>query len=147
MSAKCVGFQWIGFTWERKKVVIKFLAEKSLFSIREEFYFTKVINESWQNNENTVWHFSVLGSNHYGIAGYYSMQALKENMIVSKRFICLLYIQKTKCPFFLGMEVNLILCLLTIWPPQGMSFTNTSPLVVPTRGKEVNVQNKLYFMP
>uniref|UniRef100_A0AAV2L3Q6 Malate dehydrogenase n=1 Tax=Knipowitschia caucasica TaxID=637954 RepID=A0AAV2L3Q6_KNICA len=39
------------------------------------------------------------GSNHYGIAGYYSMQALKENMI-------------------------------------GMSFTNTSPLVVPTRGKE-----------
>ncbi|XP_058501351.1 uncharacterized oxidoreductase YjmC-like [Solea solea] len=38
------------------------------------------------------------GSNHYGIAGYYSMQALKENMI-------------------------------------GMSFTNTSPLVVPTRGK------------
>ncbi|XP_075905389.1 putative oxidoreductase YjmC isoform X2 [Nelusetta ayraudi] len=39
------------------------------------------------------------GSNHYGIAGYYSMQALKEDMI-------------------------------------GMSFTNTSPLVVPTRGKE-----------
>nr|XP_046250568.1 uncharacterized oxidoreductase YjmC-like [Scatophagus argus] len=39
------------------------------------------------------------GSNHYGIAGYYSLQALKENMI-------------------------------------GMSFTNTSPLVVPTRGKE-----------
>ncbi|XP_074534138.1 putative oxidoreductase YjmC [Halichoeres trimaculatus] len=38
------------------------------------------------------------GSNHYGIAGYYAMQALKENMI-------------------------------------GMSFTNTSPLVVPTRGK------------
>lgn len=38
-------------------------------------------------------------SNHYGIAGYYAMQALKENMI-------------------------------------GMSFTNTSPLVVPTRGKE-----------
>lgn len=39
------------------------------------------------------------GSNHYGIAGYYAMQALKENMI-------------------------------------GMSCTNTSPLVVPTRGKE-----------
>ncbi|KAJ0069609.1 hypothetical protein NL108_011109, partial [Boleophthalmus pectinirostris] len=39
------------------------------------------------------------GSNHYGIAGYYSMQALTENMI-------------------------------------GMSFTNTSPLVVPTRAKE-----------
>ncbi|KAM4573674.1 putative oxidoreductase YjmC [Odontesthes bonariensis] len=39
------------------------------------------------------------GSNHFGIAGYYAMQALKENMI-------------------------------------GMSFTNTSPLVVPTRGKE-----------
>ncbi|XP_056137622.1 (2R)-3-sulfolactate dehydrogenase (NADP(+))-like [Lampris incognitus] len=39
------------------------------------------------------------GSNHYGIAGYYAMQALKENMI-------------------------------------GMSFTNTSPLVVPTRAKE-----------
>ncbi|XP_035521294.1 uncharacterized oxidoreductase YjmC-like [Morone saxatilis] len=39
------------------------------------------------------------GSNHYGIAGYYALQALKENMI-------------------------------------GMSFTNTSPLVVPTRGKE-----------
>lgn len=39
------------------------------------------------------------GSNHYGIAGYYSMQALKADMI-------------------------------------GMSFTNTSPLVVPTRGKE-----------
>ncbi|XP_067358244.1 uncharacterized oxidoreductase YjmC-like isoform X1 [Channa argus] len=39
------------------------------------------------------------GSNHYGIAGYYAMQALKENMI-------------------------------------GMTFTNTSPLVVPTRGKE-----------
>uniref|UniRef100_A0A3Q0SEA3 Malate dehydrogenase n=1 Tax=Amphilophus citrinellus TaxID=61819 RepID=A0A3Q0SEA3_AMPCI len=38
-------------------------------------------------------------SNHYGIAGYYAMQALKENMI-------------------------------------GMSFTNTSPLVVPTRAKE-----------
>lgn len=39
------------------------------------------------------------GSNHYGIAGYYSTQALKKDMI-------------------------------------GMSFTNTSPLVVPTRGKE-----------
>ncbi|KAF7216168.1 uncharacterized oxidoreductase YjmC isoform X1 [Nothobranchius furzeri] len=39
------------------------------------------------------------GSNHFGIAGYYAMKALKENMI-------------------------------------GMSFTNTSPLVVPTRGKE-----------
>ncbi|XP_035012792.1 uncharacterized oxidoreductase YjmC [Hippoglossus stenolepis] len=39
------------------------------------------------------------GSNHYGIAGYYAMQALKENMI-------------------------------------GMSFTNTSPLVVPSRAKE-----------
>ncbi|XP_046890192.1 uncharacterized oxidoreductase YjmC-like isoform X2 [Hypomesus transpacificus] len=39
------------------------------------------------------------GSNHYGIAGYYSMQALRENMI-------------------------------------GMSYTNTSPLVVPTRAKE-----------
>uniref|UniRef100_UPI0037E730D6 uncharacterized oxidoreductase YjmC-like n=1 Tax=Semicossyphus pulcher TaxID=241346 RepID=UPI0037E730D6 len=39
------------------------------------------------------------GSNHYGIAGYYALQALKENMI-------------------------------------GMSFTNTSPLVVPTRGTE-----------
>ncbi|XP_015193811.1 uncharacterized oxidoreductase YjmC-like [Lepisosteus oculatus] len=39
------------------------------------------------------------GSNHYGIAGYYSMQALKEDMI-------------------------------------GMSYTNTSPLVVPTRAKE-----------
>ncbi|XP_034031893.1 uncharacterized oxidoreductase YjmC-like isoform X1 [Thalassophryne amazonica] len=38
------------------------------------------------------------GSNHYGIAGYYSMRALKENMI-------------------------------------GMSFTNTSPLVVPTHAK------------
>ncbi|XP_023698049.1 uncharacterized oxidoreductase YjmC-like isoform X1 [Paramormyrops kingsleyae] len=39
------------------------------------------------------------GSNHFGIAGYYSMQALKEDMI-------------------------------------GMSYTNTSPLVVPTRAKE-----------
>ncbi|XP_030622855.1 uncharacterized protein LOC115806306 [Chanos chanos] len=39
------------------------------------------------------------GSNHYGIAAYYSMQALKENMI-------------------------------------GMTYTNTSPLVVPTRAKE-----------
>ncbi|KAL2093979.1 hypothetical protein ACEWY4_011291 [Coilia grayii] len=39
------------------------------------------------------------GSNHYGIAGYYALQAVKENMI-------------------------------------GMSFTNTSPLVVPTRAKE-----------
>ncbi|KAI4901725.1 hypothetical protein NFI96_010951 [Prochilodus magdalenae] len=41
-------------------------------------------------------------SNHYGIAAYYSMQALKENMI-------------------------------------GMSYTNTSPLVVPTRAKECTV--------
>uniref|UniRef100_A0A4W4DP13 Malate dehydrogenase n=2 Tax=Electrophorus electricus TaxID=8005 RepID=A0A4W4DP13_ELEEL len=39
------------------------------------------------------------GSNHFGIAAYYSMQALKENMI-------------------------------------GMAYTNTSPLVVPTRAKE-----------
>lgn len=39
------------------------------------------------------------GSNHYGIAGYYPLQAIKQKMI-------------------------------------GMSFTNTSPLVVPTRGKE-----------
>ncbi|XP_060742825.1 uncharacterized oxidoreductase YjmC-like [Tachysurus vachellii] len=38
-------------------------------------------------------------SNHYGIAGYYSKQALQKNMI-------------------------------------GMCYTNTSPLVVPTRGKE-----------
>ncbi|XP_041652060.1 uncharacterized oxidoreductase YjmC-like [Cheilinus undulatus] len=42
------------------------------------------------------------GSNHFGIAGYYAMQALKENMI-------------------------------------GMSFTNTSPLVVPTRGTECSL--------
>ncbi|XP_028307556.1 uncharacterized protein LOC114466187 [Gouania willdenowi] len=42
------------------------------------------------------------GSNHYGIAGYYAMQALKDNMI-------------------------------------GMSFTNTSPLVVPTRAKECTI--------
>ncbi|XP_029952226.1 uncharacterized protein LOC115391935 [Salarias fasciatus] len=42
------------------------------------------------------------GSNHYGIAGYYAMQALKENMI-------------------------------------GMSFTNTSPLVVPTRAKACTI--------
>ncbi|XP_064423126.1 uncharacterized oxidoreductase YjmC-like isoform X2 [Latimeria chalumnae] len=40
-----------------------------------------------------------MGSNHYGIAGYYSMQALKHGFI-------------------------------------GMSYTNTSPLVVPTRAKE-----------
>ncbi|KAJ8252626.1 hypothetical protein COCON_G00219380 [Conger conger] len=39
------------------------------------------------------------GSNHFGIAGFYSMQALKDNMI-------------------------------------GMSFTNTSPLQMPTRAKE-----------
>nr|XP_020476896.1 uncharacterized protein LOC109972411 [Monopterus albus] len=39
------------------------------------------------------------GSNHFGIAGYYAMQALKENMI-------------------------------------GISLTNSSPLVVPTRGKD-----------
>ncbi|KAM9495185.1 LOW QUALITY PROTEIN: putative oxidoreductase YjmC [Clarias gariepinus] len=39
------------------------------------------------------------GSNHYGIAGYYSLQALKKNMI-------------------------------------GMCYTNSSPLVVPTRAKE-----------
>ncbi|KAL4622656.1 hypothetical protein GN956_G20165 [Arapaima gigas] len=39
------------------------------------------------------------GSNHFGIAAYYSMQALKEDMI-------------------------------------GMCYTNTSPLVVPTRAKE-----------
>ncbi|CAM9460012.1 unnamed protein product [Lampetra fluviatilis] len=39
------------------------------------------------------------GSNHYGIAGFYSMQALEQGMM-------------------------------------GMSFTNTSPLVVPTRGME-----------
>ncbi|XP_072529915.1 uncharacterized oxidoreductase YjmC-like [Salminus brasiliensis] len=42
------------------------------------------------------------GSNHYGIAAYYSMQAVKENMI-------------------------------------GMSYTNTSPLVVPTRARECTV--------
>ncbi|MGH0127207.1 UNVERIFIED_CONTAM: hypothetical protein FKN15_074542 [Acipenser sinensis] len=39
------------------------------------------------------------GSNHYGIAGYYAMQALKQDMI-------------------------------------GMSYTNTSPLVVPTRARD-----------
>ncbi|XP_041132712.1 uncharacterized oxidoreductase YjmC-like isoform X2 [Polyodon spathula] len=39
------------------------------------------------------------GSNHYGIAGYYAMQALEQDMI-------------------------------------GMSYTNTSPLVVPTRARE-----------
>jgi len=32
--------------------------------------------------------FTISGSNHYGIAGYYAMQALKENMIVSKRLFC-----------------------------------------------------------
>ena len=32
---------------------------------------------------------SLKGSNHYGIAGYYALQALKENMIVGERFICL----------------------------------------------------------
>lgn len=42
----------------------------------------------------------LLGSSHYGIAGMYSVQAMKEGLI-------------------------------------GLSFTNTSPIVVPTRGKEV----------
>lgn len=45
---------------------------------------------------------SNLGSNHYGIAGMYSLQALKENML-------------------------------------GLSFTNTSPLMSPTRSKEVKM--------
>jgi len=42
------------------------------------------------------------GSNHYGIAGFYSLQALKEGQM-------------------------------------GMSFTNTSPLVLPTRGRKVTL--------
>lgn len=33
--------------------------------------------------------FVFIGSNHYGIAGYYSMQALKSNMIVSQGHVCL----------------------------------------------------------
>lgn len=33
----------------------------------------------------STWHSPLSGSNHYGIAGYYAMQALKENMIVSWR--------------------------------------------------------------
>ncbi|RXM96824.1 Interferon-induced transmembrane protein 5 [Acipenser ruthenus] len=43
--------------------------------------------------------YDFFGSNHYGIAGYYAMQALKQDMI-------------------------------------GMSYTNTSPLVVPTRARD-----------
>ncbi|MGH0127604.1 UNVERIFIED_CONTAM: hypothetical protein FKN15_057680, partial [Acipenser sinensis] len=45
------------------------------------------------------------GSNHYGIAGYYAMQALKQDMI-------------------------------------GMSYTNTSPLVVPTRARDVELHHR-----
>lgn len=52
--------------------------------------------------------FSILGSNHYGIAGYYAMQALKENMIVSEKLTqnCLFLHQfvlfcsnRNRCPF------------------------------------------------
>ncbi|XP_059507859.1 uncharacterized oxidoreductase YjmC-like isoform X4 [Stegostoma tigrinum] len=48
---------------------------------------------------------SAYGSNHYGIAGFYSMQALKHSLI-------------------------------------GITCTNTSPLVVPTRGKKIEVHQR-----
>jgi LDH2 family malate/lactate/ureidoglycolate dehydrogenase len=57
-------------------------------------------------------------SNHYGIAGYYSMQALKHNLIVilwnwpSVEIFCEFYCFK------------------------GLSSTNTSPLCYPTRSKK-----------
>lgn len=35
--------------------------------------------------------FAISGSNHYGIAGYYAMQALKENMIVSDVYSAFLF--------------------------------------------------------
>lgn len=81
-------------------------------------------------------HSSLIGSNHFGIAGYYSMQALKENMIVSKSSLSPLrrfhFMEWHKWRLFSTLFIIIIFLL------QGMSFTNTSPLVVPTRGKQVS---------
>lgn len=60
------------------------------------------------------------GSNHFGIAGYYSMMAMREGLIVN--------ILQKLCNF--GDSFLLLL--------QGMATTNTSPVAVPTRAKEVS---------
>ncbi len=59
------------------------------------------------------------GGNHFGIAGYYSTMALEENLIVRKTI-----------PFSNKLKQNKSFSF------QGMAFTNASPLVSATRGKE-----------
>ena len=44
-----------------------------------------------------------------------------------------------------AMSVDALLLIMLIFPAQGMSFTNTSPLVVPTRGKEVGETHREGF--
>jgi LDH2 family malate/lactate/ureidoglycolate dehydrogenase len=56
-------------------------------------------------------------SNHYGIAGYYAMMAAEQGLLVFRIF------------FSSGIyEYSYVF--------QGLSFTNTSPLVNPTRSKK-----------
>lgn len=57
------------------------------------------------------------GSNHFGIAGYYSMMALPHKLLVT-------YFQK------------IIFLMKLFSQKKGMSFTNASPLLAPTRSKE-----------
>jgi len=68
------------------------------------------------------------GSNHYGIAGWYTRTALEHGLLVR------LSLQSILCPsfFFPHMPRNNSVLFL-----QGMSFTNTSPLMGPTRAREV----------
>lgn len=67
------------------------------------------------------------GSNHFGIAGYYSLMALKEGLIVSGSATCIAHachMHETCMPHVLSM--------------QGMATTNTSPIGFPTRAKQVS---------
>lgn len=75
----------------------------------------------------TIKHFTPLhaGSNHYGIAGYYSMRAMEKGFIVSRKH----------CVIIIAIMIDLN--IRTVSNLQGMSTTNTSPIGVPTRSKEV----------
>ena len=65
------------------------------------------------------------GSNHFGIAGYYSMMALSHKLLVNYRI------------FILFNHFNQFYFInQTIIFKKGMSFTNASPLLAPTRSTE-----------
>lgn len=71
--------------------------------------------------------FLLADSNHYGIAGWYSKKAADCSLIVSS------VIDR-------NLEQIQGIKYIIFFIAQGMSFTNTSPFLCPTRAKEVSLK-------